>query len=81
MNAPRNRQYVKVNIGGEWEFGRYSDSHIMCDDMPGYDLHNAKFINARGVSEWRDASDQDPMGYDLSMGVQDDGNQEDRNAD
>ena len=66
-DKPRNYQFVEVNILGWWEEGRYFENHIGCGDRPGYDLRGGRYVAAEHVRKWRDASDIDPLGYDMSM--------------
>lgn len=66
MNYPRHRQFVKVSlVGGGEEHARFYLSSF--HDRPTYELHNFRFCYPPEVLGWEDASDEDPMGYDLSQ--------------
>ena len=68
MKAPRNHQCVEIKVGDKWHPARYYESHLGCGGEPGYDMAHAKFIAAKHVTEWEDASNLDPLGYDMSVG-------------
>jgi len=66
MDYPRHKQFVKVRlVGGAEEYARFYQSSV--HGRPTYELHNFRFRYSSQVVGWEDASDEDPMGYDLSQ--------------
>ena len=70
MKMPRNHQYVEIKRPDkDWVLARYYKKSVL---MGGASFESrSEHIPAKSVTRWRDASDLDPVGWDMSKGKED----------